>query len=68
MQILTASHKIYFQYLNYKELLYTITFTYVTFAAQYSGRAYVIAVSYRRFVILEYCFLQDSLRKSVSFK
>jgi hypothetical protein len=70
---LSPPHENKFQYLISKELLHTITFTYVTFAAFASGRAFPIAVDYDRYIIYQYCFFQHTVFpskqcKSVIFK
>jgi len=65
---LSPPHKKQFQFLNYNELLYTITFNYVTFATLMNGPAYVIAVDYDRYVILKYCFFESDQLEFVSFK
>jgi hypothetical protein len=52
--------------LNSNELLYTIAFTYVNFAAIWIGRHYVIAVDYPRYVIIKHCPIDSNKRKSVS--
>ena len=64
---LPASHK-KFQYLNSKEFLYKIAFTYVTFADIWIGRHYVIAIDYDRYIIFKLCLLDSNKRKSVPCK
>jgi hypothetical protein len=48
-----------------KEILYTIPLTYVTFAALVIGEAYVIDVDYKKYIIVEFCYLGSNQRKSV---
>jgi hypothetical protein len=36
------------------ELFYAVTFTYVTFAAMWDGRFYLIAVDYNRYAIFKF--------------
>jgi len=43
---LSMPHVKYFKYFNPNEILYTIAFTYVTFADIWIGRHYVIATDY----------------------
>jgi len=66
-QSLTATQK-EDQYLNSNELLYTIAFSYVTFADMASMSGHAIAVDYDRYAILKYCFFGSSKRKFVTFK
>jgi len=54
--------------LNSNELLYIITFNYVTFAALMDVPAYGIAVDYDRYFILNYYLFESDQREFVSFK
>jgi len=67
MQSLPATQK-EGQYLNSKELLYTIEFIYVTFADNIRVPIYVIAVDYDRYAIVKYCIFRNTKCKSVLFK
>jgi len=48
--------------------LYTITFTYVTFAAMWIGRHYAQAIDYDCYVIFKLCFFDFNQLKSVNFE
>ena len=47
------------------ELLCKIAFTYVTFAAIWNGRYYVIAIDYEYYVIFKHCPVDSNQRKYV---
>ena len=62
-----AAHKVIRKFISNK-LLYKITFTYVTFAAMWSGRSYVIAIDYDRYFICKHCHFDTSNRTYVPFE
>jgi hypothetical protein len=49
--------------LNFNELPYKISLTYVTFTAQWNGYAIVLAIENDSYIILKYCAFESNKRK-----
>ena len=65
MESLSASRKKP-QNLNFNELPYKITFTNVTFAAHWNGKAYIVAIDYSHYYIGKLCSVGLNKGKYVS--